>query len=571
MKQVYLILIILIIVPSMLLAYLAQRSLKDQELVFLQQQQVLLQGVVDSLATQVVDDLIELQRDFGLQIDAMLAETDMNTVSSSFDRILGEVWAPADVGFAVSLQGEMKCPSLATLDPVAHQFVEENSRFFCSTTAAEVYLMSTKGAMKGVKPNTQLISKNIHPKRKVDPEHAPIGKGELSELTVTESAFSDIVGESQEGILSRFLDNQLNVMVWRRLPQDPNLVLGAKLNLDSVKSTLKSNLRIPPDLEGRIVAAILDDNAQPIASLPEMKDHAWERPFVATEIGDALPHWETAVYLLNPSAPTEFARSVRWMMGGLLCMLLISILVGSVFVIKATRRRMELAKQQTDFVSNVSHELKTPLTSIKMFSEMLAEGRVSSPENQTRYLKIITGETNRLTRLINNVLDFSKQKKGKERFHFVRCDLTELVDETLKNLRPGLEEKGFSVQVVGLDEPCWIQGDEDALSQVLVNIISNAEKYSDQIKHISIELIARDEKTRLIVKDRGMGISPGDEEKMFEQFYRAESSMKKGIQGSGLGLTLSRDIIEAHTGRLWARNRTDGGCAFTIELPVFLG
>ena len=567
MRQVFTISILLVVIPSLALAYLAQRSLRHQELVVEQQQRLLYQEVSDRLAIQTVDYLEEIQRDFGLTVDSMLSETQLSDLVTGFDQSIRNAWAEAEVGFVVSLAGVMICPSLGNSDSKATQFLRQNHQFFCNEDQAEVYLMSTKGTMKGKGDSGSTPLVKGPPKRKIQPEHAPVGKGMDSGLIITESAFSDVVGESQEGMLSRFLDDELHFMVWRRLPQNPNLVIGAKLNMARIRAGIAESLSIPTDLQGDIAIGILDELASPVAFEPKGRMHDWTRPFVATEIGDALPHWEAAVYLMNPDAVASLARSVRWSMGSLLGLLVVLILVGSVIVFLAMQRRMTLARQQTDFVSNVSHELKTPLTAIRMFSEMMAEGRVHSEEKRERYLRIITGEANRLTRLINNVLSFSKQGSEAHELQIHKIDLARIMHDVLKSLSVGLEEKGFQIDTTGLDKPCWILGDEDALSQVFVNVISNAEKYSTELRHLSVELIKVPEGVQLWFKDRGLGITKGDEERIFEQFYRSEPSIKKGIQGSGLGLTLSREIIEGHQGKMIAKNREDTGSVFGIWLP----
>ena len=556
------------LLPSLVLAFLVQRSLRDQELIAAQQQRVLFQEVADSSAASVVEYLKEIQRDFGLAVDALLAESDVSTLGYQFDPLLRRAWPEAEVGFVVTLQGTMMCPTIGQSDPIASQFRLQNSQFFCGTDPAEVYLMSTKGAMKATAKQSGLLTKTEGLKRKIQPEHGTKGALDESELTVTESAFVDVVGEAQEGMLSRFLDDQLNFMVWRRLPQDPQLVFGARLSMSKITEGIMAKLELPDDLRETIAIAVLNENAEPVALIPAAVQANWRRPFVATEIGEALPHWEAAVYLLNPAVVTAAASSVRWTIGALLGVLLMLIIAGCIVVAMALQRRMTLARQQTDFVSNVSHELKTPLTSIRMFSEMLAEGRVKSDEKRARYLHIITGEANRLTRLINNVLDFSRSEKLATGFRRERIDLCQLLDDTLEMLRPRLEDREFEIVRVGLNGPIWILGDADALSQVFVNILSNAEKYSLERKQLEIELRSRANGFEVLFKDRGNGFPSEASETIFNEFYRAPEVVKKGAQGSGLGLTLSRRIVDAHDGQLTGRNRTGGGSVFRVWLPA---
>src|SRR5262249_11788656 len=152
------------------------------------------------------------------------------------------------------------------------------------------------------------------------------------------------------------------------------------------------------------------------------------------------------------------------------------------------RRQLTLARQKTDFVSNVSHELKTPLTSIRMFSELIAEGRVTDPARQRAYLGIITAEAARLSRLINNVLDFARLERGEKKYHFQKCDVGALARETAETFRPHFEANGFAFECELPESPVLVSGDRDALAQIIVNLLSNAEKYSDDKKEIGLRV-----------------------------------------------------------------------------------
>jgi signal transduction histidine kinase len=350
------------------------------------------------------------------------------------------------------------------------------------------------------------------------------------------------------------------------------MVFGAQLALAPLKADLPALLaRFEPAFQKEVCLTILDDKARPVArSRPDFQAN-WKRPFVATEIGESLPHWEAAVYLLDPMALTRSAQTVRWTLGLLISVLVLAIGVGSWLIVTDLRRQLALARQKTDFVSNVSHELKTPLTSIRMFADLLAEGRVQDPERQRSYLGIITAESARLTRLINNVLDFARLERGEKKYNFQRCDLVAMVRETAATYRPHLEASGFSFDVVLPEESVWVKGDHDALAQVLVNLLSNAEKYSNSQKEIQLSVSRQTDPLPYVevrVADRGLGVPFGCGEKIFEQFYRAHDSLSSGIQGSGLGLTLARQIARAHGGDVVFESRDGGGSCFSLRLPM---
>ena len=403
---------------------------------------------------------------------------------------------------------------------------------------------------------------------------------QLSKIVPSEAEFRQLIGDENEGTLARFVDNKLNVLFWYRPPLNPDFVFGAQIALPRLARELQTVVQeIEPTLREEICIALLDDTAKPVALSHPGFHAAWKRPFVATEIGETLPHWEVAVYLLNPAKLTQSAHTLKLTLGLLIVLLLLAIGIGSWLIVADLNRQLTLARQKTDFVSNVSHELKTPLTSIRMFSELLAEGRVTDRAKQRSYLGIITAETARLTRLINNVLDFARIERGEEKYNFQQCDLVSVVRETADSYRPRLEASGFQFACELPDSPIFVNGDRDALAQVVVNLLSNAEKYSDSRTEITLAMdpaVAQGELTspgtlprvKVKVLDRGLGVPKGCEEKIFEQFYRAHDSLSNGIQGSGLGLTLARQIARAHGGDVTYEPRDGGGSCFTLRLPV---
>jgi signal transduction histidine kinase len=332
-----------------------------------------------------------------------------------------------------------------------------------------------------------------------------------------------------------------------------------------------ADLVAAPPLAQEIGLAILDDNAKPVGlSTPSFAAN-WKKPFVATEIGEALPHWEAAVYIIDSSALSKSAASLKLTLGLLIAVLVIAIGVGGWLILRDVESQLVLARQKTDFVSNVSHELKTPLTSIRMFAELLAEGRVPDTAKQRSYLNIITAEASRLTRLINNVLDFSRLDRGEKKYNFQPCDLAQVTRAAAITFRPHLEAAGVAFDCDVPDTALPVRGDADALAQVIVNLLSNAEKYSNGSKEIQVRVHRTEDpapQAGVAVLDRGAGVPRGSEEKIFEKFYRAHDSLSSGIEGSGLGLTLARHIARAHGGDVVYEPRDGGGSCFSLRLPL---
>ncbi len=601
MKKVALVFVLAVFVPSLVLAWLAVRSLRDQQFILERQQSLLYQGVADAKAKEVQDALAEYQHGFSLQVAKLVGKRNPRDIAGSFDDLLRRDWPLAQVGFAVSLAGEITAPA-AFGRAEARKFLDDNGRFLANRESVDVYsnqkqmLASANAAnymnapaqsSSWVQPDAQneALRQNVFNKsqpRSVVPQQtvgssqrfdpAEQAQQQVSKAAAAPAEFRQLIGEENEGALARFVDNRLNVLFWYRPPGDPQRVFGAQLALPRLIEGLSARVReVEPALREEICVALLDDTAKPVALSHPGFQATWKRPFVATEIGETLPHWEVAVYLLNPAKLTQSAHTLKLTLGLLIAVLLLAIGIGSWLIVADLNRQLTLARQKTDFVSNVSHELKTPLTSIRMFSELLAEGRVSDRAKQRTYLGIITAETARLTRLINNVLDFARIERGEKKYTFQPCDLVAVLRETADTYRPHLEANGFQFNCELPDTPKLVNGDRDALAQVVVNLLSNAEKYSDSRKEITLRAEGTSPalpRVEVTVLDRGLGVPPGCGEKIFEQFYRAHDSLSNGIQGSGLGLTLARQIARAHGGDVTYEPRDGGGSCFTLKLPA---
>ena len=622
MRKVALVFVLAVLAPSLVLAWLAVRSIRSQEFILERQQSLLYQKVTDALAQSISDHLAQQQQDFSAQVENLVATNGARASALQFDSQIRRRWPLADVGFSVTLSGiatcTITCPS-PTSSPDAQRFLVDNGGFLGNEEAAEVYWnvnnskvagdnsgrnagdnsssqnsfnnnqaqqlkkvldssvqastnpdllaqnnSQTKGKARAVSPQSQ----NYQPQanQSIDQQTA-----NLSKVIPAEAEFRQLIGDGTDGMLARYLQNKLKLMFWHRVSQDPNLVFGAQLNLNRIVDDFRSLVQTDPALRDEMCVALLDDNAKPVSISRSGFQAAWKRPFVATEIGDALPHWEIAAYVVDPERLTRAVRAARFACGLLIVVLVLAIGVGSWLIVSDLNRQLALARQKTDFVSNVSHELKTPLTSIRMFSELLAEQRVADPVKQRSYLNIITAETARLTRLINNVLDFSRMERGEKKYNFRDADLVTIVRETAETYRPHLENTGFQLDCALPAGELPIRADTDAIAQVVVNLLSNAEKYSNGEKKITIEASRREGPlpcAEVKILDHGPGVPCGSEEKIFEKFYRAHDSLSSGIQGSGLGLTLARQIARAHGGDVVYEPRAGGGSIFFLRLPL---
>jgi signal transduction histidine kinase len=254
---------------------------------------------------------------------------------------------------------------------------------------------------------------------------------------------------------------------------------------------------------------------------------------------------------------------LAWTLG----LVAIVVILGMLFLWRALRAETRLATRKADFVDAVSHELRTPLTSIRMYADMLKEGWVEDENTARDYYALISAESERLARLVNNVLDFSRIEKGKKSFRMQVGDPTPVVRDVAEVLRPYLREKGFELK---LDVPGTLPAcsfDKDALTQILVNLIDNAVKYGDQ--EVRVEAEAKDGDVILRVLDRGPGVPADEREKIFHPFQRGTGVSGGG--GSGLGLALVKHYAAAHRGRIVVGARDGGGAAFALHIPLAAG
>ena len=241
---------------------------------------------------------------------------------------------------------------------------------------------------------------------------------------------------------------------------------------------------------------------------------------------------------------------------------------GMVLTYRNVTRELALAKLKSDFVSNVSHELRTPLALIRLYAETLELGRISSSGKQQEYYEIIRKESERLTSLINNILDFSRIESGKKEYSFRETNVADLVRSTLESYRFEIEQNGFQFeQKIDNDvPPLWV--DREAIARSLLNLVNNAVKYSANEKYLGVRLYRHTSGVNLEVVDRGIGIPAKEQVKIFEKFYRVGDPLVHNTKGSGLGLSLVQHIVKAHGGEVAVESAPGKGSKFIITLPL---
>lgn len=292
---------------------------------------------------------------------------------------------------------------------------------------------------------------------------------------------------------------------------------------------------------------------------------------VSMRFPTTLYKWRLAVAPRQAPALEASARSRRRAEAGYAVLSLAVILVGVVALALNARQEERLNALKGEFIATVSHELKTPLALIRMFGEMLASERVPTPEKRKQYLDIIVRESERLTALIENVLDFARLEEGRASYEFSEGNLAAAVRQAVEAFRVRIVQDRPKLVTELAEGLSPVRLDERALQLMVFNLLDNAFKYAAEGETVTVRV--REQAGRLVleVEDRGPGISPDDARRIFERFYRGRSAQGNKTRGSGIGLALVKHIAQAHGGGVSVRPATPRGTVFTVTIPVRAG
>jgi signal transduction histidine kinase len=345
--------------------------------------------------------------------------------------------------------------------------------------------------------------------------------------------------KTQSGWIPWFAENQLFILGWVQ-PDPRGPVYGIELETMALLSRLVTQL---PVLKERDTAyGLMSGEGLLLHQSGTFPIDRTKKPVASVALSGVLPHYRIAFWMTDGGF-----RSNQMLIyaAAILCtMLALSMILGGALLIRDTRRSMRDAMEKTSFVASVSHELKTPLTSIRMYAELLRDGRVKAPEKVSHYLSVIVSESRRLTRLVNNVLDFGKLEEGKKVYHRSAFDLGALLRETAEAHSVRFREAGMAVELSIPDGEIPVTTDRDALEQVVLNLMDNAVKYAASGGVLVLGVEDREHGTLdLTVRDRGPGIPAEHQSRIFEKFHRVDNSLTAAQAGSGLGLSIARRIL----------------------------
>ncbi len=367
---------------------------------------------------------------------------------------------------------------------------------------------------------------------------------------------------------SKTINNKDFLIITTPIPDenknDAQGILGVKINNDYLENDIlntiikvihsgeRANCTIS-NLTGRIVYG--------------KKSQPEEIPIITAFFENNFPPWRIEAYRVETKVAGLTGLHKSFYFWTILTLMLI-LSFGVVLIVRTVVHEMEVLKIKSDFVSSVSHEFKTPLTSIKTLTERLMAGKVKDKARMNRYFSVISQDTDKLTRLVGNILDFAKIEEGKKEYDFEETDMSKWLDQTIENFRNENLQREIKINTRIPADIYYLKIDKNALAMAINNLLDNAIRASTKKNEIEV-IVNKNENSLIIkVKDYGIGIPHGELDKIFEKFYQGSNAIRLSTKGTGLGLTLVRHTIEAHGGEVLVESKINQGSTFTLLLPI---
>jgi signal transduction histidine kinase len=281
-----------------------------------------------------------------------------------------------------------------------------------------------------------------------------------------------------------------------------------------------------------------------------------------------FPPWRLEFYQQSSPLFETFLTSPRGIYFYMFLLIAGILVFGLILTIRTVTRELELAKMKSDFVSTISHEFKSPLTSIRQLAEMLQAERVPSEKRRRKYYDVLVEQSERLSLLTDNVLNIAKLEEGKKEFKFEKIDTGELLEEIVSTIQEQVHHKGFVIQLKSEKSLPPVKVDSAAITQAVTNLLDNAIKFSGESREIIVRSFKENQHLVISVRDFGLGIRKDELDKVFERFHRGGDELTRTVKGSGLGLTIVKHIVEAHLGKVHVESEQGSGSTFSIRLPL---
>ena len=294
---------------------------------------------------------------------------------------------------------------------------------------------------------------------------------------------------------------------------------------------------------------------------------------VTRSTGESRLPWTVRVASINAEAELAQLAGRRGLLLSVLGVTALLTVLGGYLTVRATARELAVARLQSDFVSAVSHEFRTPLTSLRHLTELLATGAVQDEDRRGRYFAMLSSETERLHRMVEGLLEFGRIAAGRRTYEFERVDATSLVKESVADFNREIEHSGRRVEIGSraLPQPRQVRVDREAIGRAIRNILENAVKYSAPTASVLVSVREENDRIAIDVRDEGAGIPLNEQAVIFDQFVRGSAAQSLNVKGTGIGLSMVRHIVRAHGGEMSLTSEPGNGSTFTMVLPVAEG
>jgi signal transduction histidine kinase len=393
--------------------------------------------------------------------------------------------------------------------------------------------------------------------------YAPPAGEDATSSTAKKKRTDDVVALASaraSGWIVWYWEEGPHLLFWRRRPEGG--VMGAEIERIAMLSQIISSVPALDSREG--TTRLLDAKNEAIAEWGEDADGAGG-PIASVALSHPLDFMRLEFV---PSARERDALSGRTFNLGMLfglAAILLALSIAAIYFHRESTRALRDAAERVSFVTQVSHELKTPLTNVRLYAELLEDRLGDSDEDAQRQLGVIISESQRLGRLINNILSFSKHRQNKLSVSQAPVVIDEVVEGVLEQFEPLFQAKGIEAEAK-LSAPHPVPADKDAIGQILANLLSNVEKYAAVGKHVEIESKEEPDALTVTVRDRGPGIASAHRTRIFDPFYRVSDKLADGVTGTGIGLTIARELARLHGGDLLLL-ASERGSTFQLTLP----
>lgn len=378
---------------------------------------------------------------------------------------------------------------------------------------------------------------------------------EVEKLALTR-AVEELLAEPKEVLR---VGSRLHIACWQRDPLAAIVLSG---------SFLESHWWPPVSSiteEQGVVAVLCSSDGKQVFGSPPLNAQSL---MVTNSIQAGVSQWHLRVWPSHPDQLYSDLKQRQNLYMGLLIFVVAFLIFGSYITARTVRRELEVARMRADFVSTVSHEFRSPLTGIRQLGEMLVDGRVRDEGRRQQYYGMIVRESERLGRLVENVLDFSRMEEGRKEYRFGPLDTAAWLRGVVDDFQSESAGNCVSITTSIPEALPQISADGEALRCAVHNLLDNAVKYSPDTKTVWLDARAEDGYVTISVRDRGVGISGQDRKRIFGKFYRVKGPISLKVKGAGLGLSLVKHIVTAHGGAVECESREGVGSTFSIRLPA---